>query len=395
MLYLSQLVNKPIYYKDNPIGKLLDIAIVENRPAPPISKIVVRKNSKRLTVPPSSVTLENTKFVLKTSDAPFLPFDENAFYLAEDLLDKQVIDVRGKKVVRVNDVVLENNGELKVVGIDVGFSGIIRRLGISFLFPLKPKILPWAIIEAFDYSTGAIRIRLNENRLHTFHPSELADILEDLGVKERLSLVEFLDAQKAASAIQESDNKTKLSILKQLSPSKLKDIINKMLVSEIADVFYKMTPFRIKEILHLLGQEKAQSVKRLVVFKDDAAGGIMKTTYYRIGAGKTVKETVQQLFHERIKPESIVVVNENNKLYGTLLVKNLINTDGLAILKDIVSDRKFVYSNTHFSQLLRLFAMYNLRLLPVVDENKQVIGVITIDGMLAKIEEDEEKNDLL
>lgn len=344
---------------------------------------------------PSSMILDNKRFILKTADAPFLPYDENAFYLVEDLLDKQVIDIHGKRVVRVNDVVLENNNELKVIGIDVGFSGVIRRLGISSFFSLKPKILPWTIIETFDYSTGAIRIKLNENKLQTFHPSELAEILEDLGIKERLSLVEFLDAQKAASAIQEADNETKLSILEQLSPAHLKDIINKMLVSEIADIFYKLTPFRIKEILHLLGHEKAQSVERLVVFKDDVAGGLMKTVYYQIGANKTVKETLQELARKEVKPESIVVIGENSKLSGTLLIKNLINTDNLALLKDLISDKKFVYPNTHFSQILRLFAKYNLRIIPVVDEEKKVIGVITIDGILAKIEEEGEKNDVL
>lgn len=167
-----------------------------------------------------------------------------------------------------------------------------------------------------------------------------------------------------------------------------------MLVSEIADIFYKITPLRIKKILHLLGQKRAQSVKRLIAFEDNVAGGIMKTAYYWIGSEKTVKETLQDLSQKGTKPESIVVVGENNKLFGTLLTKNLINTDPLAILKDIISDKKFVYANTNFSQLLRLFTMYNLRLLPVVDEDKRVIGVISIDAVLSKIEEDEEKNDV-
>ncbi|MCL4352913.1 CBS domain-containing protein [Patescibacteria group bacterium] len=395
MIYLSQLVGKAICYKGNTIGKVLDIAVMENRPTPPISKIVIKRDNRRLTMPTSSMGIEDNRLILKTAETPFLPYDKNAFYLAEDLLDKQVIDIHGKRVVRVNDVVLENNGELKVIGIDVGFSAVLKRLGIRNLFNLKPKILPWTLIETFDYSTGAIRIKLNENKLHSFHPSELADILEDLGTKERLSLVEFLDAQKAASAIQEADNKTQLSILEQLSPFRLRNIINKMLVSEIADIFYKLTPLRIKEILHLLGPEKAQKVRKLVAFSDDVAGGIMKTSYYQMDSEKTVKETLETLKREGVKPEAIIVVGPENKLVGTLLLKNLVNTEKLALLKDIVTDKKFVYDNTHFSQILRLFAKYNLRVLPVVNDEKKASGIITIDGILAKIEEGEEKNDVL
>src|SRR5258706_9146979 len=155
MMYLSQLLGKTIYYENKPYGKIIDLAVFQNRPQPPISKIEIKRDNKKLTISLHAILFQDGKYILKTNQIPFLPFDTNDFYLAADLLDKQVIDVNGKRLVRVNDVALESNGELKVVGIDIGVQGLLRRLGLKNLF-FSPKIIPWDYIEAFDYSSGDI-----------------------------------------------------------------------------------------------------------------------------------------------------------------------------------------------------------------------------------------------
>ncbi|MCL5410513.1 MAG: CBS domain-containing protein [Patescibacteria group bacterium] len=395
MIYLSQLLNKTIYYQNKPYGKIRDFAVVENRPIPPVSKILVKTKDKKITLPSSAIKIENNNIVLITHDVPMFPYEEKDFYLSEDLLDKQVIDTDGRRLVRVNDVLLESNGELKVVGIDIGFSGIIRRLGLEKLIKLKHKTLPWALVEAFDYQTGAVKIKLTQTRLSSFHPAELADILEEVGTKERLGIVESLDAQKAAEAIEEANNQTQLSILEQVSASKLKNIVNRMLTTEIADIFYKLNPLKIKEIMNFLGTEKAQEIKKISKFPDDAAGGLMDISWYSINGEKTVKEVLMELSEKELKPEAIIVNNGGDKFLGTVYLKDLINIDHLAILKDIIIDRKFVYPDTDFSETLRLFTQYNLHILPVLDRDKKVIGVITVDRILARIEEEKEKNDIL
>lgn len=397
MIYLSQLLKKPIYYHNSLFGKIEDMAIVENRPSPPISNIVVKKgDGQKLTLPPTVFDFKNENFILKTQDVPFLPFDANDFYLSENILDKQVIDVDGRRVVRVNDVLLESNGELKVIGIDVGLSGVFRRLGLSGLIKLKPKTLPWSLIEAFDYHFGSIKLRLTQNRLNTFHPSELADILEEVGVKERLSIVDVLDAKKAAMAIEEADNQTQLSIFEDLSLNRLKNIVGKMRISELADIIYKINKPRTKEIQGFLGTEQAERIKHLSAFPDDAAGGLMILFFYKIDGNKTIKELFSELAEKNLKPEAILVTNGNDKLIGIAYTRHLINIDRLVFLKDMISDKKFVNPNAKFLKILRLFARYNLRILPVVNKDKQPIGVITIDNILQRIEEkQEEKNDIL
>ncbi|MBI2031308.1 MAG: CBS domain-containing protein [Candidatus Levybacteria bacterium] len=393
MIYFSQLVNKNIYFNKKIFGKIIDAAVFENYPMPSLSKIAIKKNNKKVTITPEAINFSHKFPILKSAHAPLLPFDEKDFYLKEDLLDKQVIDIDGKRLVRVNDIILESNGELKVIGIDIGLSGILRRLGVGKLAKLKDRVLPWQMIEAFDYETGNIKIKLTQNKLNSLHPAELADILEELGTKERLGIIEVLNPDTAAKAIEEANPETQEAILEQLPTSPLKTIVEKMHLSEFADIFYKINPLRIREILGLLGIEKARRVEKLLDFGMDTAGGIMTLDFYTVSGDKTAKEILIELSNLSHKPEAILITNGHEKLIGTLLTKDLVNCDQLSVVKDIVSDRKFTYANIDFSQILRIFSQYHLRLLPVVDKEKKPIGVISIDSVLGNIEERQEENE--
>ncbi|MCL5113785.1 MAG: CBS domain-containing protein [Patescibacteria group bacterium] len=395
MLYLSQLLNKNIYFNKKVFGKIVDVAVFENYPTPSLSKIAIKKDNKKVTISTESISFSHRYPLLKSTNAPLLPYDENDFYLKEDLLDKQVIDVDGKRLVRVNDIVFESNGELKIVGIDIGFAGILRRLGLNRVTRLQARVLPWKMIEAFDYDTGNIKIKLTQNKLNSLHPAELADILEELGTKERLGIIGVLSPETAAKAIEEANTETQEAILEQLPSSPLRTIVDKMHLSEIADIFYKINPLRVREILGFLGIEKAKTVEKLLDFGMDTAGGIMTLDYYSTNADITAKEVLVKLQNLASKPEAIIVTNGNDKLLGTLYVKDLVNCDQLAILKDIVSDRKFTYANINFSQILKIFSQYHLRLLPVVDKEKKPLGVISIDAVLGNIEERQEDNETI
>jgi CBS domain-containing protein len=395
MIYLSQLLNKKVYYDHKLFGEMVDFAILESTPNPSISKVVLKKDGKKLTISPSFLSMKRNGAMLTDAKAPLLPFDERDFYLNEDLLDKQVIDIDDKRLVRVNDVVLESNEDLKVIGIDIGVAGILRRLGLSRVFRLEPKILPWQMIEAFDYQTGNVKISLTQNRLDAIHPSELADILEDLGSKERRGVVESLEARKAAMAIEEVDFRTRDAILEELSSSVLGKIVKRMHVVKIANLFYQLNPLRIREILNLVGEERAQKVERLLDFSEDQAGGVMRTTFISLDGATTVKEVFGVLYKAPFKPEGMVVTNGDQKLVGVVYTKDIIDCDSLALLKDLVTERKFVYPDVDFNQVIKLFGRYNLRLLPVVDKNKVPIGVISAGVVLAKIEEKTKTDEII
>jgi magnesium transporter len=387
MVYLSQLLNKKVYYDHKVYGEMVDFAVLASSPKPLVSSIVVKKGNKKITVSPSLLQIKRNGALLTSDKAPFFPFDERDFYLNEDLLDKQVIDINDKKLVRVNDVLMESNGELRVVGLDVGASGIVRRLGLERVIKVKPKILPWEMIEAFDYQTGTVKISLTGNSVKNMHPAEIADILEDSGVRERRGIVESLDAKRAAKSIEEADSRTQEAILEELPSNVLKNVVGKMHVADIAELFYKVNPLRIREIIKLLGEERAKKVERLIDFGTDKAGGVMRTGFISFDGNVTVKEAYNSLYKNTPKPEVILVTNGNQRLVGTVSVKDILDIDSLAILKDIVNERKFVYPETDFNQVIRLFGQYNLRALPVVDKEKKPIGVVTAGIVLSKIEE--------
>jgi CBS domain-containing protein len=393
MVYLSQILGKKVYYNRKTYGQMVDFAVLESSSNPSISKVVVKRGGKKITISPSVLKIKKFGALLTSDKVPFLPYDEKDFYLNEDLLDKQVIDIDGKRLVRVNDVLLEDTPNLKVVGIDVGFSGILRRLGIKDFLNTKPKVLPWQMIEAFDYHTGDVKISLTENKLNRMHPSEIADILEELGSKERRGIVESLEAGHAAKAIEEADFRTQEAILEELSASVLKKVVNKMHVADIADLFYKVNPLRIREILKLLGTERAQKVERLIDFGNDRAGGVMRTGFVSFDGNTTVKEAYNSLYKTAPKPEAILVTNGNEKLVGIIYVKDILDIDSLALLKDIVSEKKFVYPDVDFNRVIKLFGQYNLRVLPVVDKEKKPIGVITAGIVLSKVEEQTRENE--
>ncbi|HEX8965997.1 MAG TPA: CBS domain-containing protein [Patescibacteria group bacterium] len=394
MMYLSQLLGKTVYFQKKPFGKIIDLAVFTNRPQPPISKIEIKRDKKKLTISPDAVKIVGNHIELSTPHIPLLPYDHKDFYLSEDLMDKQVIDMDGRRLVRVNDVVLDNTEELKVAGIEIGFYGVLHRLGLS-LIPLKPRIIPWQFIEAFDYQTGNVQIKLTQNKLNSLHPSELADILEDVGTKERLGIVAALDANKAARAIEEADNQTQISILEELPVSGFKEVLTKMHTSELADILNYLNPLKNKEIQEALGVEKANRVKKLLSFSEDTAGGLMHPTFLSFDSAKTVKETLKALSYYDFAPETILVTNGGGKLAGTVKTKDLIHSDQIGILRDIVKDRQFVSPDKDIQSIFKIFAEYNLRALPVVDKEKKPIGIISIDDLLKRIEEQNQQNETI
>jgi CBS domain-containing protein/sporulation protein YlmC with PRC-barrel domain len=385
MLYLSQLLGKSVYFQKKKFGKIIDMAVFERSKHPPIAKVEIKKGKKKVTISPHVLQFADNTFNLISTQTPFLPYDNQDFYLGEDLLDKQVIDLKGRRLVRVNDIALELNGEIKVIGIDIGLTGVLRRLGMN-IFQEYADIIPWESIEAFDYETGAIKIKTTEGKLNSLHPSEIADILEDVGVKERLGIVAALDAKKAARAIEESNSQTQISILEDVQPSKFKDVLNKMHVASLVDVLRYLNPLRKSQIQLIIGEEKTNRLKKLMKFPDDVAGGLMHPTFFSVKSEKTVKEVIKRLMLESNPPETIIVTDANERLIGITYTKDLVVKDSLALMRDVVRSKKFIYPNLSFADIFKLFSEYNLRCLPVVDKEKKPIGIVVIDDVLKMIE---------
>jgi Mg/Co/Ni transporter MgtE/sporulation protein YlmC with PRC-barrel domain len=309
-------------------------------------------------------------------------------YLSEDLLDKQVIDVDGKRLVRVNDIVLKKERGLVIEGIDIGFTAIMRRLGLGKIIRGRTILLPWSLIEAFDYQTGGIKLKLSELKINTLRPADIADILEEVGTKERLGILEAVSSQKAASAIENADEGTQIAIIEQTPASKLEAILDRMSISEVADIFYDINPGKRKVILNLLGKERAQQLKALLGFTNQVAGGLMNPVLFQIEHYKTIAELVILLPETKVNFDAIVVVGRNGVFQGTIYIRDIINKNPQTPLKRLVSDKLSVSEHASFDYIMKLFAQYNLRILPVTNKKHRPVGIITIDSIIKKINED-------
>src|SRR5260221_6536721 len=171
MKFLSQLVKTPVYVGNDKYATVIDFGLPAQLQSPEVSTLLLKNKKGKFAVPLSEAVNREDGFHLK-KDYTSIAYNPDDFYLVEDLLDKQVIDITGKRMVRVNDVSLKENGGLTVTGIDVGFAGILRRLGLGSVNPLRTVTIPWVAVEAFDYETGDIRIKLGKNNLNTLHPAE-------------------------------------------------------------------------------------------------------------------------------------------------------------------------------------------------------------------------------
>ena|SRR6185437_8645705 len=394
MKFLSQLVKTPVFVGNQKYATVVDFGLPAKLQSPEVSTILLKNKGGKFAVPLSEAVTKEDGFHLKKSYTT-IEYNPDDFYLVEDLLDKQVIDITGKRMVRVNDVLLKENGGIKVSAIDVSFAGILRRLGFGSLNPLRTVTIPWSAVEAFDYQTGDIRIKLGKNNLKMLHPAEIADILEEAGTKEREGIVEMLDADIAADAIEEANSETQEAILEQLPTNQLKKILEKMQLSEIADVANDVPPHTLKRILKLLSTERAKRVEKLMLFPDDVAGGLMHPTFYKVKGDYTIGETLGELSKKKVQPEAVIVINEEDQLLGQVHANELINANPSTEMGDLVTEAFFVHEDASFTSIFREFAQYNLRVLPVVDDEKKVIGVISIDAVMRRIEEEEEKDDTI
>jgi len=394
MTFVSQLIKKTVFIDDAKYAKVIDFGLPSQLQSPEVSTVLLQNKNGKFAVPLSETKYKEGAFYLKKNYTS-IPYNPDDFYLGEDLLDKQVIDITGRRMVRVNDVLLKENGGMKVTGIDVSFAGILRRLGFGSVNPLRTVTIPWSAVEAFDYETGDIKIKLGKSNLNMLHPAEIADILEEAGTKEREGIVEVLDAETAADAIEEANSETQEAILEQLPTVQLKKILEKMQLSEIADVANDVPPQTLKKILKLLSTDRAQRVEKLMLFPEDVAGGLMQPTFYKVVGDKTIGETLGELSKIKIQPEAIVVIDAQDSLLGHVHANELINASPGIEMKALVTEPFSVHEDETFTGIFRKFAQYNLRILPVVDDDNKIIGVISIDDVMKRIEEEEEKDDTI
>ena len=321
---------------------------------------------------------------------------ENGLLLVENILDKQIVDLNGRKLVRVNDVRLATlpTGTF-AIAVDIGIEGLLRRLGIAlpikkFLSVLKvnipAKFILWDDVQAIDHSNLNIVLSKSYAKLHTLHPSDLADILEDMGKKSSMSVFSSLDEEKAADVLEELETHVQIHILENLPVNKAADVLEKMPADEVADILDELEDDKAEMLLKEMDTESSQEVRDLLEYDDDLVGSIMSTDFMSFSATTTIAEVLVELRAK--KPESaelytMFVTESNDELIGTFNLRDLVVSEPYFSVSDIMkSEPVSLYDNQKASAIAELVSKYNLLAVPVIDINNQLQGMVVVDDVI-------------
>jgi magnesium transporter len=320
----------------------------------------------------------------------------NCLWLAENILDKQIVDINGRKLVRVNDVrmVMIPSGTY-AIAVDVGMEGLFRRIGIggvlqTALDPVKVsipgKMILWDDIETVDFSNSSIKLSKSSSKLHTLHPSDLADIIEDLDRATRTSIFASLDEEQAADVLEELEPKAQIEIAESLPVEKIADLLEKMPADEAADLLDVLEEGKAIEILKEMEKESSEEVRELLEYPDKAVGSIMTTDFLTFLEEMTVEETINEIRKQRPEPSniySIFVTDKNNKLVFAISLMELIIANPLLKLREITKQKPLtVFDHDKIDSLAELVSKYNLLAVPVINREMELEGVVVVEDIV-------------
>jgi magnesium transporter len=400
--FISQLVGRQaVVAGDRPlsVGKVVDFAV--NKPDdtfPKVDGIVVKTRDGRRLAPIATVLDVDADGKVLLSSAPttrVLPEDE-ALYLIEDLFDKQIVDVDGRKVVRINDLEVANTGgTLRVVAADIGVAGLLRRLGAhkfarTLIDKIPDTLISWHDVAPIaDVSPSEVQLSVSEHRLARLHPSDLAEIISGLSTQDAARVVQSLDDETAADALEHLDAETQRLIIDDLGTERAADIIEEMDSDDAADLLNELTEERQTELLAEMEPETAGELRELVSYEEDTAGGLMTTDFVWIYAHRTVQATIDKI--REIAPETefiyyLYVTDKSDKLLGVLSLRTLLLSRPDATIQSVMnSDVVSVHLDAAAEDVTATIARYDLLAVPVLDEDGHMQGIVTVDDAIDAI----------
>jgi CBS domain-containing protein/sporulation protein YlmC with PRC-barrel domain len=403
-LALSDLLGAPVFDSNGATaGKVREVALVPQENASEISGLVVKTRSGDRLLTISSISSINGGVRADTSSTAWTAYSggEGMLLLARDLLDQQIIDVHGRKVVRVNDVdIHEELGHdhvvLKLGAVDVGPRGAVRRLlkGVvparalhALLAKIPPRMIPWEFVDLIEVDPARrVKLKISLDRLAQLHPADIADIVEDLAPAEREAIFETLDEEVAAETLEEIDPKMQVSILSSLDSDRAADIVEEMDPDAAADLLGDMPPEATEEILTEMQPEERAEVTELMNFEEDTAAGRMTTDYMALNPGAKVEDAIEMLrnFEGGVESVStIYIVGDKEKLLGAVpLAKIVLAPPGTPLMMLSTGHMTTVHPGADEKEVAALFDKYNLLTLPVIDDEGALTGVITADDVI-------------
>jgi sporulation protein YlmC with PRC-barrel domain/CBS domain-containing protein len=410
-LPLSELLGATVYDPSGAAtGRVREVTLAPQEDRNRIASFIVKTKSGNRVLPFSAVSTIDANIHTSTNPAewPAANGAEGLFLLERDLLDQQVIDVHGRKVVRVNDVDLQIDSIteagrphtiLRIQSVDIGIRGAIRRLlrGLAprtalhvLLQRIPPRTIPWSFVDLIETDPARrIKLKISHEGLATLHPADIADIVEDLAPDEREAVFRTLDEDVAAETLEEVEPKVQKSIVESLDSERAADIVEEMDPDAAADLLGDLPQDRTEQILVEMEPEASQEVVELLEHREETAAGRMTTEFLALPVAATVENAigVMREFEGGIESVStIYLVDSHGTLAGAVpLIKLVLAQPGTPLLSLTQEPLVLTHKETGDNEVAELFDKYNLVTLPVIDEHNKLVGVVTSDDVITML----------
>jgi CBS domain-containing protein len=399
--FVSGLLGRPAAVEGGgartPIGTIADFLVRNPSDSfPRIDGVIVKTKDGRRFAPLEQIEQLDAHGGLVLREAPSEPAvpHEQALYLIADLFDKQIVDVNGRKVVRINDLeIAYAAGSLRVVAADIGLSGLLRRLGADRVIPaplfekIPRALIAWDNVAPIqDVNPSRIELAVSGRRLARLHPFDLAGIISELSAKDAARVITSLDDETAADALEHLDSDVQRRVIEDLGTERAADIIEEMDSDDAADLLGDLPEEKQTELLASMEPEAAGELRDLVKYADDTAGGMMTTDYVWIYPHRTVAATIAKL--REIAPETefiyyLYVTDQAEKLLGALSLRTLLLSSPEATIHSLMDrDLVTVTADTAAQDVAATIARYDLLACPVVDDGGKMLGIVTVDDAI-------------
>ena len=406
LVALSELIGAPVRDAAGvAAGRVREIAVAPQDHPTRVAYLIVRTSTGERALPAGALTACGATVRAGTTLDSWEKHtsSDGMLFLKRDLLDQQIIDVHGRKVVRVNDVEFDcspvnSHLNLDVVSVDVGARGAVRRLmkGVVPAFTLRalldripPRFIPWAYVDLLETDPSRrVKLKIAYEGLSKLHPADIADIVEDLPPAEREAVFETLDEGVAAEALQEIDPDIQVSIVESLDSNRAADIVEEMDPDAAADLLGDLPQESTGEILKEMEPEERQEVSQLLEFSEHTAAGRMTTEFVAVNEKGTVDDAIaaiKQFEGTREALATVYLVGPHQELIGAVPLVQIAVSGPETLLKTISEPPVFCPPDTPESEVAALFDKYNLITLAVVDEQERLAGIITADDVITML----------
>jgi CBS domain-containing protein/sporulation protein YlmC with PRC-barrel domain len=400
MPFLSQCLGLPVRDPSSePIGTIADLIVAIGSKYPPVTGLVALNDRRRIFIPWRDVAdfgPDGARLRVRTIDVGRFNRRPSEILLKGDLLDRQIVDVEGHKVIRVNDVSLDEvDGRLRLVAVDVGAAGLLRRIGIErpvrtvagrLRGTLPERYIDWEDVDPLDSTIESVRLRVPHQKLHELHPADLASIMADLAPRDRTGILETLPDEALADVIEEMEPEDQVDLLEHLTPERAADILEEMSPDDAADLIADLDQETRDSVLAAMEVDEAEEVQELLSYPEDTAGGLMTTEYIALEETLTAAEAIDRL--RELEPDAetvyyLYVTDDDGRLVGVLSLRDLIVAKvderiGGVMRREPVA----VLATADEDEVAEVVAHYNLLAVPVLDDEGHLLGIVTVDDAI-------------